>query len=277
MKKDLAILVIHGIGRQEPDFAAELIQNVNAQVDALGSDPDRIAWQSIYWDDILSPAQDAYLQAAFDTNDLSAKRMRSFLLSALGDAASYRQLPSGGRRGGEENITYRRVHVRVREAIGRLYHEQLASRAVPLVGLAHSFGGHILSNYIWDTQKRPDGRLSPFERMNWLTGLITFGCNIPLFTFACREVVPIQFPPPRLPVRLRPLARWLNYLDPDDLLAWPLKPINGAYASVVERDEHINVGGLVAGSTPVSHLAYWQDDRFARQIADYLQKILKAS
>jgi len=277
MKKDLAILVIHGIGRQEPDFAAELIENVNAQVDVLGSDPARIAWQSIFWDDILSTAQDAYLHAAFETNELSAKRLRSFLLSALGDAASYRQLPSGGRRGGEENITYRRVHARVRDAVTSLYRDQLASRAVPLVGLAHSFGGHILSNYIWDLQRRPDGRLSPFERMNWLTGLITFGCNIPLFTFACREIVPIQFPPPRLPKRLKGVSRWVNYFDPDDLLAWPLKPINAAYASVVVGDERINVGGPVTGSTPVSHLAYWQDQKFAGRIAHYLQKILKIS
>jgi hypothetical protein len=110
--------------------------------------------------------------------------------------------------------------------------------------------------------------------MNWLTGFITFGCNIPLFTFACSKVQPIRFPPPRLPARLKGDARWLNYFDPDDVLGWPLKPINAAYASVVHRDELINVGGPISGWTPASHLAYWADRRFARRVATFLDTLL---
>jgi len=275
MKKELAVLVIHGIGRQDENFADELKEGVSAQLERLGRDPESVAWQTIFWDDILSPAQDAYLESAFDSNELRAKRTRSFLLSALGDAASYRQLPSGGRRGGAENITYRRIHARISQSLTELYQQQLAARPVPLVGLAHSFGGHILSNYIWDAQRRPNRRLSAFERMNWLSGLVTFGCNIPLFTFACLDVIPIQFPPARLPARLKQHAQWLNLFDPDDLLAWPLKPINAAYAKVVSHDEEINVGGLVSGATPASHLAYWQDADFASRVSDFLNSLLK--
>jgi len=185
MKKNLAALVIHGIGRQRPDFADQLIDGVSTQLEKIGTDPEQVAWQPVFWDDILRPAQNAYLQAAYDSTDLRARRLRTLLLSALGDAVGYRQLPSGGRRSGEETRTYNRVHTRVRQSMATLYKDQLSNRAVPLVVLAHSFGGHILSNYIWDSQRRPDRRLSPFERMNWLTGFITFGCNIPLFTFAC--------------------------------------------------------------------------------------------
>ena len=47
MKKELACLVIHGIGRQEPDFANDLIAGVSAQVQALGHDPEVLAWQSV--------------------------------------------------------------------------------------------------------------------------------------------------------------------------------------------------------------------------------------
>ncbi|MDG2236598.1 MAG: hypothetical protein P8L34_02280 [Arenicellales bacterium] len=274
MKKNLAALVIHGIGRQSPDFSDQLIDGVSTQLEKIGTDPEQVAWQPVFWDDILRPAQNAYLQAAYDSTDLRARRMRTLLLSALGDGVGYRQLPSGGRRGGEETRTYNRVHARVRQAMATLYNDQLSGRAVPLVVLAHSFGGHILSNYIWDSQRRPDRRLSPFERMNWLTGFITFGCNIPLFTFACSKVQPIRFPPSRLPARLKGDARWLNYFDPDDVLGWPLKPINAAYASVVDRDELINVGGPISGWTPASHLAYWADRRFARRVAAFLNTLL---
>ena len=108
----------------------------------------------------------------------------------------------------------------------------------------------------------------------WLSGFITFGCNIPLFTFACTEVVPIRFPPPRLPAHLKRNARWLNFFDPDDVLAWPLKSINAAYADVVHSDERIHVGGPVTGRTPAAHLAYWDDRRFARQAAKFLDTLL---
>ncbi len=274
MKKELACLVIHGIGRQNPDFADGLVAGVSAQLQTLGHDPEVVAWQSVYWDDILRPAQDAYLQVAYQAADLNARGIRTLLLHALGDAAGYRQLPSGRSRGGEETITYRRIHERVKAAVRSLYREPLAGRPVPLVAVAHSFGGHILSNYIWDRQRRPDKRLSSFERMNWLSGIITFGCNIPLFTFACTEVVPIRFPPPRLPAHLKPAARWLNFFDPDDVLSWPLKPINAAYADVVHSDERIHVGGPVTGRTPASHLAYWDDRRFAKQVAKFLDTLL---
>lgn len=274
MKKELACLVIHGIGRQEPDFANDLIAGVSAQVQGLGHDPEAVAWQSVYWDDILRPAQDAYLQAAYAAADLNARGLRTLLLNALGDAAGYRQLPSGRSRGGEETLTYRRIHQRVKDAVRALYRGPLEGRPVPLVALAHSFGGHVLSNYIWDRQQRPDKRLSSFERMNWLSGFITFGCNIPLFTFTCTEVVPIRFPPPRLPARLKPNARWLNFFDPDDVLAWPLRPINDAYADVVHSDERIHVGGPVTGWTPASHLAYWNDKRFTKRIAKFLDALL---
>ena len=140
MKKELAVLVIHGIGRQDENFADELKEGVSAELERLGRDPESVAWQTIFWDDILSPAQDAYLQSAFDSNELRAKRTRSFLLSALGDAASYRQLPSGRKRGGEENITYRRVHARISRALTDLYQQQLGARPVPLVGLESPAG-----------------------------------------------------------------------------------------------------------------------------------------
>lgn len=110
--------------------------------------------------------------------------------------------------------------------------------------------------------------------MNWLSGFITFGYKIPLFTFTCTEVVPIRFPPPRLPARLKPNACLLNFFDPDDLLAWPLRPIDGANADLVDSDERIHVGGPVTGLTPASHLAYWSDKWFAKRILKFLDSLL---
>ncbi|HJM02614.1 MAG TPA: hypothetical protein QF617_07415, partial [Arenicellales bacterium] len=78
----------------------------------------------------------------------------------------------------------------------------------------------------------------------------------------------------RLAKRLKPKARWLNYYDPDDVLAWPLKSVNAAYARVVSDDRLINVGGALIGRTPFSHLRYWPDRGFAREVAAFLVTLL---
>jgi hypothetical protein len=39
MKKNLAALVIHGIGRQSPDFSDQLIDGVSTQLEKIGTDP----------------------------------------------------------------------------------------------------------------------------------------------------------------------------------------------------------------------------------------------
>ena len=274
MDKKLAVVIIHGIGRQGPDFADGTVKAIIRHLVRRGRDPEEVAWQPVYWDDILEPAQQAYLSRALALTQLKSRRLRGMVVSALGDATGYRQLPSRRRTGGEEVRLYQLVHARIEACLAALYHDQLRGRPVPLVILAHSFGGHILSNYVWDSQRRPSRALSNFERMNWLTGFITFGCNIPLFTFACRRVVPISFPPPRLPTRLKPKARWLNYYDPHDVLAWPLKPVNAAYDRTVQADVAINVGGALSGRTPFSHLQYWTDPRFTSEVADYLLTLL---
>jgi len=162
------------------------------------------------------------------------------------------------------------VHARIQEQLSGLYHGPLSERPLPLVLMAHSFGGHILSNYVWDSQQTPDSKLSAFERMHWLAGFITFGCNIPLFTFAVDKPVPIRVPATRLPARFKEKARWLNFYDPDDVLGWPLKPVSPAYARAVDADIRLQVGAAVSGWTPAAHLLYWRDRRFARHVAEFL-------
>ena len=269
-KKRVAVLVIHGIGGQRADFAEPLIRGVNREVKRLGADASAIAWQPVYWDDLLVPRQQAYLKRALKDGRLNYQRLRQFVVSALGDAGAYRQRPSGMVAGAKLGRTYERVHARIREQLSGLYHGALSERPLPLVLMAHSFGGHILSNYVWDSQQTPDGKLSAFERMHWLAGFITFGCNIPLFTFAVDKPVPIRFPATRLPERFKEKARWLNFYDPADVLGWPLKPVSPAYARAVDADIRLQVGGAVSGWTPAAHLLYWRDRRFARHVAEFL-------
>ncbi|MBW3543825.1 MAG: hypothetical protein KY476_26550, partial [Planctomycetes bacterium] len=215
-------------------------------------------------------------------NKLDYVRLRRFVISALGDAAAYQQV------GTAANNTYQLVHERIRLGIQDLSAAVRSDRLqpvssgndapVPLVIMAHSLGGHIVSNYIWDVQqrRRRGGTAgSDFEDFETLSGMVTFGCNVPLFTFAYSQVVPIEFPPASLPTDLRAKAKWLNFYDPDDVLGYPLKTINAAYAAVVTEDLPINAGGVLSSWNPASHEGYWTDNDFTRPVAAFLAEFLR--
>ena len=272
MAKRLAIAVIHGMGSQQPEFAEEMIDELNGRVGDLNKDPEEIAWRSIYWADILAPRQEEYLRDANQNNDLDYIGLRRFILSALGDASAYRPVDS------PENTAYDLIHRRVRDA-NKALHDALDVADAPLIVMAHSLGGYIMSNYIWDMQHpggNPPPGLSPFERMHTLAGMVTFGCNIPLFTFAYTNVVPIVFPAAELPDPgdVRGKAKWLNYYDPDDVLGYPLRSINAAYDAVVDEDIPINVGGLFSSWNPISHTKYWTDNDFTKPAAEFIATFL---
>ena len=265
---DVAVAVIHGMGSQNPDFAEPLIEELEEMLRYRGKDPALVAWQPIYWADLLDGAELAYFRRAKSRADLDYLRLRKFVVTAFGDAAAYQKVDS------VHNTTYEDIHGRVREAMRRLYVGGLGSRPKPLIVLAHSMGGHILSNYVWDAQKSHDTGLPPFERMDWLSGIVTFGCNLPLFTFAYSQVEPIQFPPSQLRPDLKVKAKWLNFYDPDDILGYPLKPISESYREVVTRDIAINSGGLFSSWNPLSHNGYWTDNDFTKPVANLIASFL---
>jgi hypothetical protein len=268
MTIELAVVVIHGMGSQSPDYADDMIDELNQRVSDSGKDAEAIAWQTIYWDDILQGRQLKYFRDAKRSGDLDFISLRKFMLTAFGDASAYQKVDS------DANTVYEEIHRRVEDVIHNLYVSDLASQPKPLIVLAHSLGGHIMSNYIWDVQHADNPPANAFERMDYLAGIVTFGCNIPLFTFAYEKVVPIAFPPLNLPGPLKKKAKWFNFYDPDDVLGYPLKAINPDYRKVVARDIPINVGGILTSWNPMSHNKYWTDDDFTKPVVNFISKFL---
>jgi hypothetical protein len=281
--KNLAVVAIHGMGSQEPGFAGAMFNELDNQI--LPKDRPKVAWKEVFWGDLTEPRQDAYLRAT-EPLELDQVKIRKFVITAFGDAVAYQRVrpaPDPDYHQVRQEGTYFKIHERIAEGIKELYEKDLASKPVPLVVLAHSLGGHIFSNYYWDVRHpgsdhtvldlRAPG-ISTFERLDWLAGFVTFGCNIPLFTFALDNVEPIAFPSSRLPARYKPHARWLNFYDPDDVLGYPLRPLGRAYARVVSEDTAIDVGNPFVGWTPISHTKYWTDADMTRPVAKLLNDLL---
>jgi hypothetical protein len=57
----LAVAIIHGIGSQSPTFADDTIDEISRWLIDLDKDPAEVAWQPIYWADILCPREKRYL------------------------------------------------------------------------------------------------------------------------------------------------------------------------------------------------------------------------
>lgn len=278
MRKKLAVAIIHGIGSQgeKPPtstsdllFSKELRDRVRREMTPKRYD-NNIAWREIFWSDVLQMRQQKYLTSI--KRRTRSDKMRSFVLCNLADASAYRKT------GDPTDTTYETIHKRVKKTIRDLERDVEAN--APLVVLAHSLGGHIMSNYIYDVKKDPTLAPTPFQRLKTMGGFVTFGCNIPLFTFAYppNRIFPIDYPGVDLPEDKRASPWWLNYYDKDDILGYPLRDIGPNYAKLIAKGElaekSINAGGLLTSWNPLSHNAYWKDDDFYRPVARFLKKFL---
>lgn len=280
MAKKIGIGVIHGMGTHEADFADEMIAELNKRlVDDENKNANDVAFQAIHWSDVLSGPQQDYLDAIKAGANVDYVKLRGFMIKALGDASGYQKSSTAGN-------TYAKIHEKIRDAIGTL-RTTVGDDTAPLMIMAHSLGGHMISNYIYDLQQGAPV-VSPgnndFEKFHTLAGMVTFGCNIPLFTFSMNPVVAIDFPATQIAgTALANKAKWYNYYDPDDVLGYPLKligrpdtgnPPKPNYNDVVDEDRAINVGGFISSWNPTSHSKYWTDNDFtkpvARQIANFL-------
>lgn len=137
-----------------------------------------------------------------------------------------------------------------------------------------------------------------FLRLQTLSGIITVGANLPLFTFPFRpaDIVPICIPgapsgfhvgpgkgldtivdPQDDKVPLSQRKRWLNFFAPSDPLGYPLRPLNASYAASVHADIHVRpLFPLGKASTPLSHTLYWRNQTVCRQTALFLRSLMDA-
>lgn len=283
-RKKLAVAVIHGIGSQgeaKPPstdklvFSGDLRDRIAGELGRPAFDK-RIAWREIFWSDVLQDRQNRYLTKIKPLT--RGDKLRSFLLCNIADASAYRLT------GDKNNTTYTDIHARVEETVRDL--EGDVEEGAPLVVLAHSLGAHIMSNYIYDMQKareyEAEGLLAttPFQQLRTMAGFVTFGCNIPLFTFAYQKdkIKPIDYPGVGIPEDARLAPWWLNFYDQDDILGYPLEFIGPKYKELVTGEQlaetSINAGGLEAFWNPLSHNGYWKDDDFYKPAAQFLAQFL---
>ncbi len=282
---DINVAIIHGIGKNDSRFADKLIRGVRkefkAHIRKLAGDAAAgeavITFEPIVWDDILGENQ-AKLKALIERTQQQKKR-KTFLgvltgigvVPLLAMAVFFRivfryPLASGVLALVFAYLVYRfgpKFYNQLRsgfaaesvaDIIGYLNEEakkkiqaHIKAKVVPLGAggrpvtfIAHSLGTVIASDFIWDCQEH--GLIKPFALGNFFT------MGSPLALFALQYGAELF----NKPIRVEAPACWVNILDADDPIAYPLKPLNKEYASAVLADQEVNVGPL-----GLAHIRYW--------------------
>lgn len=275
MEKKLGVLILHGIGENKPGFADKMIKGLNSYIKKNGYNPEEVAYEPCCWDTLMQPREKKLWDNINIYNDLSWDYLRKFCVNALTDAVSYQE--SFGRHGG----IYDEIHKFIHNSLKNLK-STMGSNVdkKPLVVMAHSFGGYVISDYIWDRQHSYDslgfGGEGDFVNMKNTVGIITSGCNIPFFVVAYDNVQSIDLPCKDFNLyKYKHLVRWDNYYDKNDILGMPLKGLSDSYNKTVTSDIRISIGNIFTSWNPLNHLGYREDNSFLKPVAKYLCDILK--
>ena len=269
------------MGDQNPDYANPMIQELHERIfgDSVSIEESDIAWEAGYWADDIQKEQNELWKTLSKNPNMSYTKLRQFVISYLGDAIAYQRVPAGRNR--NRTNYYSLFHRSIKNGLRNLRRRLGGDK--PLIVIAHSLGSVIMSNYIWDAQKGQKGKIkgTPFERMETLAGLITFGSTIPLFALAYNQRQNILFPPENIENyfpdassnRVKQAVKWINFFDADDVLGYPIQPLGNSYEMVEDRE--INVGGLFTSWNPFSHADYWTDNDFTIPVAEAIEGVLK--
>lgn len=298
MARDVCVVIVHGINTERPGYSDGYQKKLlRALPKALRG---HVTCREVFWAEHLRDRQKTYVERADSVASLKRTRIRGMALQALGDAAAYQKTQW------VRNSSYYTVQKCVLDKLAEL---ETMGDPRPLILVGHSLGCHVISTLAWDihsiklmSQEQinqaadEDWRrfasdicgASPMQRLDTLAGIVTFGNNMPLFTFTFgpERVFPIThsrsadaapaFPGPSLSPDLAAAARWVNIYSPNDPLGYPLKCLNQAYEEEARlTDIPVRVEGIIPNPYD-AHVKYWTNGRVVKESAKLVREIIEA-
>jgi hypothetical protein len=266
--KRVAIAVIHGLGSEDEFYSVELKHRITERYvkSEEGRLEEDLLFHEIYWGDLIKSEMEAFRKKANYKQDLTYQSLREILTDT--QVLSLLYCPG--------TSFYEAVNDRIRDGLRKFSsHRRVDSDDTPLVVLAHSYAGVIMSHYIKQMQLDAQGR-SNFESMRTLAGYITFGNPMALYSLKPNSAglgEPINIVGEALEPDLKKRAKWYNFYDKDDIVAYPLKGISDEFNQYVHEDLEINVGSATTSWNPACHTGYWEDKDFYRPVADFLGEL----
>ncbi len=266
--KRLAIAVIHGLGSEEEFYSVELKHRITEEYvkGAEGRLEDDLLFFEIYWADLVRDELESFRNKANYKGDLAYQNLRQIMTDTQAVALLYTP--------GTE--FYEAINNRIKDGMRKFAsHRRVIPEETPLVVLAHSYGGVMMSHFIRSMQNG-ESQLSNFETMKTLAGYITFGNPQGLYTMQGLDSElghSCKITGEALPVDLAKRARWYNFYDKDDIVAYPLKGLSDEFNANVDGDFEINVGSAATSWNPACHTGYWEDKDFYKPVAEFIGEL----
>ena len=247
------VVLIHGIGEQKKDYSRTFRRAIQEQLqkDLNQLEPKlkpksnpNVEFREVLWANITSGNQKALWKRVNQGQDLDKVKLRKFFISYIGDAIAYQKTK-------DESPVYKKIHSRIEKEIREATNNH-QNGGIEFTFVAHSLGSVIVSNYLYDNSKRLTA-----------TNLFTLGSPIAVWLLRHGDLLKANKPVKVMPSH----GIWINILDEDDVIAYPLRDINAAYKNAVALDYVTQIGGLFTSWNPLSHAEYWKDDNVIKPIA----------
>ena len=182
--KKVGILYIHGIGDNqniaESDFQKRVASLTQALRSRLGPQADEVVFETVFWQQLIQPRQTEIFHTVKDL-DINGKGLvnsamklakvrgitrsvlkifkktlrkmlskllpaaRGLLVSTLGDAAATEH------NAHLEGSVYTKIQNLIRDGLLNIYNAA-EQQPIPVIVVSQSYGAHLISNYIWDSQ-----------------------------------------------------------------------------------------------------------------------------
>jgi hypothetical protein len=247
------VFFIHGVGKQQAGYSEGLEGHIrNTLAGFLDETDPNIIYKEILWAPILQRHQNELWQRVRKgdgKSDLDMVRLRKFMVGFAGDAIAYQNDEVG-------KPTYDAIHKTITDELESVQNE-LGDEEFELTIVAHSLGTVIASNYLYDHREK-------------LTTVNFFTLGSPIAIWLLRYGSVTTADSESVVKVARPNGVWINILDDEDIIGYPLKPISAAYNKAVDMDYITEVGGPFSAGSPMSHVGYWEDGNVYKPIAKKL-------
>lgn len=308
----IAVLLVHGVEIDDANYASNAVKLLREEYARAtrGGEAADLEVEAAYWIPVVEPGLNKIVERSFSSaftgwtrwldglvhriNNGSFLPMVPLVVSGvlgripglprahwptlrwavtyfLGDVIAY-QTAQGS------DVDYDAIHERLDVALANL-----AKRApdAPLCVIAHSLGTVIASDHFYDLQhtgRKGKKAKTALERGETLTWFYTLGSPIALWMVRYPTFdAPITLPGRARSAAAKRAAQWVNFYDPDDIVAYPLRTLNAQHHDAVDADEVVHVGPPLLGRTPVSHVAYLNSRRVMRPIARRLALLTRSA
>ena len=136
-----------------------------------------------------------------------------------------------------------------------------------LTVVSHSLGTVVLSDYLYDKRET----LEPKHQLVF-SNFFTLGSPIALYANRFYNHNSPNNPFANFqPQKVKdPNGLWINLFDEDDIVGYPIRPVNSYCKKAVAADLNVSVGSFLTGGTPASHTGYWVDKQVGKIIAEKL-------